>query len=165
METIKLRIFEHYKLYISDIIMCYQLKKEDDIIMVDSYGFLNSINDEPSYTRMHQGRKYEEAWYKHGYFHRLTGPACISYDSNGEIYYKEYWVENKEYSEEEFDRVVKQLENNKPSDSIKESKEELLECMQNLMGCFNTPIGRRVIDNEISREAIEIGNKILNNNK
>ena len=49
---------------------------------------------------------------------------------------------------------------NYETSKIKESKEELLDCIHNLMGCFDTPIGRRLIKDPISDEARKIARKI-----
>jgi hypothetical protein len=47
---------------------------------------------------------------------------------------------------------------------IPQSKEELLDCIHNLMGCFDSPIARRAISNDFANEAREIGRKILDSN-
>jgi len=47
---------------------------------------------------------------------------------------------------------------------IKQSKEELFECIQNLMGVFDTPISRRLIKGEFAEEVRKIGRKILEEN-
>lgn len=43
-------------------------------------------------------------------------------------------------------------------------RQQLLDCIHNLMGCFDTPISRRLINDRISNEAREIGRKILTAN-
>jgi antitoxin component YwqK of YwqJK toxin-antitoxin module len=56
---------------------------------------------------------YEEYYYSNGsvasrvyYFnnkwHKEDGPAYVSYDRNGDIVYKEYWLNDKELTEEEW---------------------------------------------------------------
>ncbi len=40
---------------------------------------------------------------------------------------------------------------------------ELIECIQNLMGVFDTPVSRRLISNDFADEARKIGRKILDN--
>lgn len=52
------------------------------------------------------------------------------------------------------------MENN----NIPQSKEELLECIRNLMGVFDTPISRRRINNDFAIEARNIGRLILESN-
>ena len=47
---------------------------------------------------------------------------------------------------------------------IHQSKEELLECIQNLMGVFDTPISRRAINNDFAEEVRKIGRQILETN-
>jgi len=47
---------------------------------------------------------------------------------------------------------------------IPQSKEELLECIQNLMGVFDTPISRRAINNFFAEEVRKIGRQILESN-
>lgn len=41
------------------------------------------------------------------------------------------------------------------------TNEELLECIQNLMGILDTPIGRRKLGLEFSKEAIDIAREIM----
>lgn len=40
-------------------------------------------------------------------------------------------------------------------------KQELVDCIHNLMGCFDTPIARRCISNDIADEARQIGRDIM----
>ena len=47
---------------------------------------------------------------------------------------------------------------------IPQSKEELLECIQNLMGVFDTPVSRRAIKGEFVDEVRKIGRQILESN-
>ena len=47
---------------------------------------------------------------------------------------------------------------------IPQSKEELLECIQNLMGVFDTPVSRRAIKGEFADEVRKIGRQILESN-
>ena len=47
---------------------------------------------------------------------------------------------------------------------IPQSKEELLECIQNLMGVFDTPVSRRAIKGEFVDEVSKIGRQILESN-
>lgn len=56
------------------------------------------------------------------------------------------------------------MKNVDSSEGIVQSKEELLECIQNLMGVFDTPISRRVIKNDFADEARKIGRQILESN-
>ena len=56
---------------------------------------------------------------------------------------------------------MRKMEN---TDDIKQSKLELLECIQNLMGVFDTPISRRVIKSDFAEEARKIGREILESN-
>ena len=49
-------------------------------------------------------------------------------------------------------------------EDIHQTKVELLECIQNLMGVFDTPIARRRINNEFTEEVRSIGRKILEAN-
>lgn len=53
----------------------------------------------------------------------------------------------------------------KPKQSeIPQSKEELLDCIHNLMGIFDTPIARRAIQGDLAEEARAIGREILEKN-
>ena len=45
-----------------------------------------------------------------------------------------------------------------------DEKNELLDCIQNLMGLFDTPIARKKFNGDIYSEAREIGTKILKKN-
>jgi len=47
---------------------------------------------------------------------------------------------------------------------IKQSKKELFECIQNLMGCFDTPISRRNIKGYFAEEVREQARNILTSN-
>ena len=47
---------------------------------------------------------------------------------------------------------------------IPQSKEELLDCIQNLMGVFDTPIGRLKMKGEFADEVRKIGRQILETN-
>lgn len=49
-------------------------------------------------------------------------------------------------------------------EDIPQTKVELLECIQNLMGVFDTPIARRRIDNEFTSKVRSIARKILEAN-
>ena len=48
---------------------------------------------------------------------------------------------------------------------IVNSKIELLECIQNLMGAFDNPIVRRKFSSDFFQEVIKNGRKILEENK
>ncbi len=47
---------------------------------------------------------------------------------------------------------------------IKQTKEELLDCIHNLMALVATPIGRRKIKGKFAEEAREIAKKIMEDN-
>lgn len=47
---------------------------------------------------------------------------------------------------------------------ITTSKKDLLDCIHNLMGIFDTPVGRRRFSDKMSEEIREIGRKIMNEN-
>lgn len=47
---------------------------------------------------------------------------------------------------------------------IPQSKQELLECIQNFMGVFDTPVSRRAIKGSFADEVRKIGRKILESN-
>lgn len=53
---------------------------------------------------------------------------------------------------------------NNIDDKIPQSKKELLDCIQNLMGCFDTPLARKRISNDFCDEARKIGRDILESN-
>lgn len=58
-----------------------------------------------------KGDKFSRlSYYKDGKHHRLTGPAEIIFEYDGRVYEQEYWINNKEYSKEEFDEYVKGIE-------------------------------------------------------
>ena len=79
---------------------------------VDSNGFLHNINDLPAIIGyFDDGNKSAEFWSKHGRDHRLTGPAYISYNLDGKILHKEYWIDgNRIHSKEEFETEVNRLQ-------------------------------------------------------
>lgn len=64
---------------------------------------------------------WKEYYCKHGKSHNLYGPAIIHYDKDGNIFYREYWINGMEY--EEFDFCVQsgiereKLNETKTSDS------------------------------------------------
>lgn len=47
---------------------------------------------------------------------------------------------------------------------ILQTKEELLECIQNLMGVFDTPISKRLIKSEFAEEVRKNGRNIIESN-
>lgn len=49
------------------------------------------------------------------------------------------------------------MKKNTPRDSSDAQIKELLDCIHNLMGCFDTPIARRLINNPFADEARAIG--------
>lgn len=49
-------------------------------------------------------------------------------------------------------------------DDIKQTKEELLDCIHNLMALVDSPIGRTKYKGEFADEAKEIGRKIMKDN-
>ena len=86
-------------------------KDKRNNITVDSEGFRHSINDQPAYIHFYSdGTKRSEIWYKHGIDHRLTGPSWISYNDNGEIYMKGYYIEGKEYTREDWEVEVNRIQ-------------------------------------------------------
>ena len=44
---------------------------------------------------------------------------------------------------------------------VDSEKKELIECIQNLMGCFDNPLARRQLSNSFSEEARKIGREVL----
>lgn len=58
------------------------------------------------------------------------------------------------------DTVVQEIFINDTQSAVDNT--QLIECIQNLMGCFDTPIARKLINNPISNEARDIGRRILN---
>lgn len=44
------------------------------------------------------------------------------------------------------------------------SKKDLLDCIHNLMGILDTPVGRRRFSDQMSEEIREVGRKIMNEN-
>ncbi|MFA7307580.1 MAG: hypothetical protein WC026_13010 [Hyphomicrobium sp.] len=68
---------------------------------------------------------------------------------------------------ENYDFVRDENNNSNKSTSllIPQYKEELLECIQNLMGVFDTPISRRQVSGKFVEEARKIGREILESNK
>lgn len=48
--------------------------------------------------------------------------------------------------------------------TIKQSKEELLDCIHNLMGVFNSPIAKKRIAGSFADEAMQIADDILKSN-
>ncbi len=63
----------------------------------------------------------------------------------------------------EFFKTFK-TEQPEPVSTIKESKEELLDCIHNLIGVFDTPVARMKLNNDFTNEARNIGRTILENN-
>ena len=70
-------------------------------ITVDKNGFQHSINDEPGYIGYYDygDNVFVEHWFKHGYRHRLTGPAYINHAINS----KEYWIEGKQFTQQQYE--------------------------------------------------------------
>lgn len=54
------------------------------------------------------------------------------------------------------------MENNK--NEIPQTKEELLDCIHNLMGVFDTPVSRRQINTDFANEVRKIGRDIMESN-
>ena len=48
--------------------------------------------------------------------------------------------------------------------SIKQTKKELLDCIHNLMGVLDTPIGRKKFNDDFTNEARNIAREILKDN-
>ena len=73
---------------------------------IDSKRFLHSFNDEPAeiWYLIHYNTtiKHFEQWYNHGYLHRLTGPASIKYEENGEVF-KLYYIDGEQMIQERFE--------------------------------------------------------------
>jgi len=53
------------------------------------------------------------------------------------------------------------MEKATPKDSPDTQLKELLDCIHNLMGCFDTPIARRLINNPFADEARAIGRNVM----
>lgn len=49
-------------------------------------------------------------------------------------------------------------------EKISQSKEELLDCIHNLMALVDTPLGRRQVKGKFADEAREIARKIMESN-
>jgi hypothetical protein len=49
-------------------------------------------------------------------------------------------------------------------DNIKQSKKELFECIQNLMGVIDTPVARRRINDDFSNEVRKLAREIIQSN-
>lgn len=63
--------------------------------------FIN--DDEPSKTLYYDNNNIAaEMYYANGYLHRENGPARITYNEDGTIQRKRYYLQNKEYSEFEY---------------------------------------------------------------
>lgn len=62
------------------------------------------------------------------------------------------------------DAEIEMTLNDAEINDIPQSKKELLECIQNLMGVFDTPISRRAINHNFAEEVRKIGRQILETN-
>lgn len=96
------------------------VKADYEEIYVDSKGHAHRL-DGPA-IQYHSGcNQGHRAWYLHGKRHRLDGPAVIKAWTQC----KEYWIEGKQYTEEEF------------NEAVKEKKSSLLrQVATGLLGCF-----------------------------
>jgi len=63
----------------------------------------------------------------------------------------------------EYERLLSEYEMDDES-NIKQSKKELLDCIHNLMGCFDNPVARKRDNTDMSNAAREIGRAILESN-
>jgi hypothetical protein len=52
------------------------------------------------------GNKYFEAYYLNGNLHREDGPTYQRWDENGDKKYEEYYLINKRYSKEAYDKII-----------------------------------------------------------
>ena len=78
-------------------------------IYVDLDGFQHNINDEPSVIFSDLGNGSFNLWFKHGYVHRLTGPSYIKYDIYDKPILKEYHIEGKELTQEQWEIEVNRI--------------------------------------------------------
>ena len=79
-------------------------------ITVDSNYFEHSYNDEPAFTHFNQGKIIcYKFWYNHGHQHRLTGPSYIEYGDNGEIEHKNYYINGKRLTQEQWETEVNRI--------------------------------------------------------
>ena len=110
MEVVRvLKLGEKSKVYFHGKYLDYNQNFKSTKITVDSNDFEHSINDQPSYIDYEDDtrKKIEgEYWSKHGYPHRLTGPAYIGCDSIDD---GEYWIEGKEYSKSDWETEVNRI--------------------------------------------------------
>ena len=114
-----LKVGDRYKWYGHNEIrkgIQYAKVKPNEYITVDSKGFLHSPNKPiiRPYLKLKGGDAiYYKEWFKHGLQHRLDGPANQQvYVTGGKEVDTEhggYWINNVEYSKEEFDAYIKDM--------------------------------------------------------
>ena len=109
MEKIKkLKNGEQAKIYNYEGVDFNRRKNVLNEITVDFNNYEHSFSNKPSsiyYTVNFNNKlvKQFELWYNHGTCHRLTGPAVIYYSSEYKIIVKEYWIDGKQLTQEEFE--------------------------------------------------------------
>jgi hypothetical protein len=82
---------------------------KDVVLKVDENHLLHS-NEGPAYVkRFINGNVFEEIWAKHGYMHRLGGPARKTFDYFSNKLLEQYFVHGRHYSKEEFDEYAKDM--------------------------------------------------------
>ena len=116
--------FKDNKPYVSKMYWDNAKTKLQTVSYFDANGYLHR-DDGPAVTWYDDfyGKKEMEKWMKHGMLHRLDGPAWIYYYTDGKIRTADYFINDKEYTKEEFDEYTKGLES-------KEDKELLVDLGQ-----------------------------------
>ena len=103
---------KYYGYYYTIITTIITIKEKNNIICVDREGVIHSFNDKPAYINYQQNNKKDfEVWFNHGKEHRLTGPARITYDGEGNIRKKYYFIDGKYLTQQEFEeyKLLKEI--------------------------------------------------------
>lgn len=83
--------------------------KNKTFVYVDDQHYLH--NDTGPATETLYNDKMRTVWYaNHGKFHRLDGPAIITYRASGNILQASYYINGVNYTKEEFDEYTKGLD-------------------------------------------------------
>ena len=65
---------------------------------------------QPAVEWYHKNGKLEyKAYYIEDKYHNIKGPAIERYDDNGKLNYKAYYIDGKGYTEEEYNKTIKEV--------------------------------------------------------
>lgn len=76
--------------------ICKRYEKGEKTKLVWSLANKRHRENGPAVKIYKRGILKEDRWFRHGIWHRVDGPACIEYSSNGFIKYTEYYINGRE---------------------------------------------------------------------